>query len=403
MKKSWQTKKLGDVAIVSAGNSAPQNEKLFNNGAVPFFRTKDAGRVKFGDINEADDYLNEEGAKGLRLFPPRTILFPKSGASTFLNHRVMLGVEGCVSSHLATIVADSAQVYPRFLLYFLSTVAAQDLVQDHSYPSLNLPTIENISVCLPPLLEQKRIVGVLDEVFTKLATAQANAEKNLQNARALFESQFHFTFSQQRDAWPEKRLGDIADFKNGLNFTKQSKGKTLRMVGVGDFQENTIVPLGNIQSVTINGEISDDYLIRPGDILTVRSNGSKALVGRCMLVPDVDGEVSYSGFVIRIRLRTNEVNPRFFLSFMKSSGTRYRLTRDGGGANISNINQDKLSKLSVPIPSLQQQEMIVDRLDTYSAETQRLEGIYAQKLAAIAELRRTVLHQAFSGQLSAAA
>src|SRR3546814_3489390 len=87
----------------------------------------------------------------------------------------------------------------------------------------------------------------------------------------------------------EKKLGELAEFKNGLNFTRQSKGQTLRIVGVGDFQDHTVVPTDALQSVTIDGKLSDDYLIRRDDILTVRSNGSKDLVGRCMLVPDVDG------------------------------------------------------------------------------------------------------------------
>ncbi len=150
MKKGWRTRRLGDVAQVSAGNSAPQDESLFKDGTYPFFRTADAGRVRFGDVYESADYLNKKGIEGLRRYPKGTILFPKSGASTFLNHRVMLGVEGCVASHLATIVADETQIEPRFLLYFLSTISAQDLVQDHAYPSLNLPTISGISIHAPP-------------------------------------------------------------------------------------------------------------------------------------------------------------------------------------------------------------------------------------------------------------
>ena len=132
MKKGWQTKRLGDVAEVSAGNSAPQDESLFKGGSYPFFRTADAGRVRFGNIYKSADYLNERGVKRLRRYPKGTILFPKSGASTFLNHRVLLGVEGYVSSHLATIVADENQIEARFLLYFLSTIEAQNLA-NHTY------------------------------------------------------------------------------------------------------------------------------------------------------------------------------------------------------------------------------------------------------------------------------
>ena len=227
MKEGWQTKHLGDVAKVGSGNSAPQDEALFKDGTIPFFRMADAGRVRFGDISKSEDYLNDEGAKGLRRFAPGTVLFPKSGASTFLNHRVMLGVEGCVSSHLATIVADEKQAHPRFLLYFLSTIAAQDLVQDHAYPSLNLPTIAGIEVHLPPLPEQQRIVSILNEAFEGLSTATANAEKNLQNARALFESHLQSVFTERGEGSVEKTLGDksllqIIDGDRGANYPKAS-------------------------------------------------------------------------------------------------------------------------------------------------------------------------------------
>lgn len=182
MKAGWHLKSLGEVATVGAGNSAPQGEELFKGGTHPFFRTSDAGKIRFGDIYEATDNLNEQGIKGLRRFPQGTILFPKSGASTFLNHRVMLGVDGYVSSHLATIVADKSQVHERFLLYFLTTISAQDLVQDHAYPSLNLPIISGIQLPCPPLPEQQRIVTILDLAFEGIATATANAEKNHANA-----------------------------------------------------------------------------------------------------------------------------------------------------------------------------------------------------------------------------
>jgi type I restriction enzyme S subunit len=240
---------------------------------------------------------------------------------------------------------------------------------------------------------------VLDEAFAGLATAQANAQKNLQNARALFESHLQSVFSQRGDGWVEKRLGDVADFKNGLNFTRQSKGQTLRMVGVGDFQDHEVVPSAVLQSVTIDGDLSKEYLIRGDDILTVRSNGSKDLVGRCMLVPEVEGMISYSGFIIRIRFDTREICPRFLLRFMKSSETRAQLTRDGGGANISNINQAKLSALPISLPSFREQEKIATQLDALAAETQRLETHYTRKLAALAELKKSLLHQAFSGEL----
>jgi len=159
------------------------------------------------------------------------------------------------------------------------------------------------------------------------------------------------------------------------------------------------VSTADLSSVTIDGDLNENYAIRKNDILTVRSNGSKDLVGRCMLVPEVRGVVSYSGFIIRIRFDTNAIDPMFLLHFMKCGATRQRLTREGGGANINNINQEKLSSLSVPLPSLSTQQQQAERLDRLQVETQSLESLYQRKLAALDELKKSLLHQAFSGQL----
>jgi type I restriction enzyme M protein len=103
----WDFVKLSDVADVSSGNSAPQDEKYFKNGKFPFYRTSDVAKLHVStNLFKSADYLNEKAIKEKRLclYPKNTILFPKSGASTFLNHRVMIKKDGYVSSHLATII-----------------------------------------------------------------------------------------------------------------------------------------------------------------------------------------------------------------------------------------------------------------------------------------------------------
>jgi restriction endonuclease S subunit len=196
----WTDRALQEICSVSAGNSAPQDPGYFAEGTIPFFRTSDAGRIKFGTIYESQDKLNSHGASKLRRYPAGTILFPKSGASTFLNHRVVLGVEGCVSSHLATIVPDPDHVLPQFLLYALTLIDAKDLIQDQSYPSLNLPAIENIRIYLPPLNEQQQIVRLLNElqvITEKLARICSAKQASLEDLK---ESLLHQAFSGNLEA-----------------------------------------------------------------------------------------------------------------------------------------------------------------------------------------------------------
>jgi type I restriction enzyme S subunit len=401
MKKGWQVKKLEDVCEIERGGSPRPIQN--------FITTEPDGInwIKIGDATASGKYIyeTEEKIKPAGVKRSRMVFvddFILSNSMSFGRPYIMK-TSGCIHDGWLVLRQREKQVEQDFLYYVLSSDLVfqqfDRLAAGSTVRNLNIGLVKGVTIPFPPLAEQRRIVGVLDEAFAGLATAQANAEKNLQNARALFESHLQSVFSQRGKGWVERKLGDIAEFKNGLNFTRQSKGQSLRIVGVGDFQDHEVVPTAALQSVTIDGKLSDDYLIRRDDILTVRSNGSKDLVGRCMLVPKVDGLTSYSGFIIRLRFDTREICPRFLLRFMKSSETRAQLTRDGGGANISNINQAKLSELRISLPSFREQERIADELDALSTETQRLAGLYQRKLAALAALKKSLLREAFSGEL----
>jgi type I restriction enzyme S subunit len=380
MKKGWQTKKLGDVAEISAGNSAPQDESLFEGGTYPFFRTADAGRIRFGDIYESTDYLNEKGIQGLRRFPKGTILFPKSGASTFLNHRVMLGVEGCVASHLATIVADETQIKPRFLLYFLSIVAAQDLVQDHAYPSLNLPAIGGISIQAPPLAEQERIVGLLDAAFAGLATAQAHAATNLQNARALFASHLQSVFSQPGKGWVKTTVDKIS---TNLDSKRVPITKNVRTSGKYPYYGAS----GIVDYVA-------DYIFE-GDTLLVSEDGANLLARSTPIAFSVSGKywVNNHAHILKFENTATQRFVEFYLGSIK-------LDEYIRGAAQPKLSQTALNSIPIPIPkSVEAQARVVESIESLSEETQRLESIYQRKLAALAELKKALLHRAFAGEL----
>lgn len=155
---------LSEVCEILSGNSAPQDQSLFANGIYPFFRTADVGKVHLSDnLSKSSDYLNDEGIKGLKLFPKGTILFPKSGASTFLNHRAILGVDGYVSSHLSCIISNPAKINNKYLYRVLTFIDAKSLTADQAYPSLNIKQIGSIKIPLPPLEIQELIVAEIEK------------------------------------------------------------------------------------------------------------------------------------------------------------------------------------------------------------------------------------------------
>lgn len=266
---------------------------------------------------------------------------------------------------------------------------------------LSSKQIASIKVPLPPLPEQQHIVAILDEAFLGLATATANAEKNLKNARELFDNYLNLIFTQKGRSWTEKKLSDIAAFKNGLNFTKSSKGDKIKIVGVRDFQNSFWIPIQQLETAQIDGSLSDAYLLQKGDILTVRSNGNKQLIGRCILAPDVPEKTSHSGFTIRIRVTEPGINSAYLVHYLKSDAIRKMLIESGDGANISSLNQQALAALPVFIPPSSEQAKIVTRIDAMEAEAARLEVSYQQKIDYLADLKQSILQKAFSGELTA--
>ena len=399
---AWRTKCLGDIAAVAAGNPAPQEESLFKDGVYPFFRTADAGRVRFGDIYESADYLNEKGIMGLRRYPKGTILFPKSGASTFLNHRVMLGVEGYVASHLATIVADEAKIYPRFLLYFLSTVSAQDLVQDHSYPSLNLPIISGIPVPTPPLLEQQRIAGLLDKAFAGLAIARANAEKNQENANVLFESHLDSMFSRCEREWTSMPLERVLGVQpqNGWSPPaanhSDSGTPVLTLSSVTGF---TFRP-DKRKFTSAPTDHRRNYWVKNGDFLITRSN-TPELVGHVAIASGIDEPTIYPDLIMRMNPIPDRIITEFLYYQMRTKKLRKDITGRAQGANptMKKISNGAVKSLPIIVPPISTQQSIVETLNALAQETHCLATLYVRKFDALEALKKSLLNEAFLGRL----
>ena len=399
MKAGWQTKTLGEVLLRT------ETINPLNSPDAEF------SYIDVSSVSNATFQIEKTQTLRGKDAPSRARRLVKSNDVLFATVRPTLQRIAIVPSHLDNQVCSTgycvlrpkAEIDHRFLFYLLFTEGfinrMKSIQKGASYPAVTDGEVREHVISCPPLAEQRRIVGILDEAFEGIATAKANAEKNPQNARAVFGSHLNAVFTQRGEGWVEKRLGELADFRNGINYTKDSKGERVKIVGVKDFQKSYWVPWQHLDSVRINGTLCDIDLLRRGDILAVRSNGNLELIGRCILAGEVPETISHSGFTIRIRLSTDEVLPEYLCHFMKSTNSRKRLIDGGTGTNIKSLNQQTLSALRVPFPIATEQETLVARLKSISEETQRLESICQQKLAKLEELKKSLLHQACTGEL----
>jgi type I restriction enzyme S subunit len=168
-----------------------------------------------------------------------------------------------------------------------------------------------------------------------------------------------------RARWPTRRLGDLADFRNGVNYNKSSFGEGIKVVGVSDFQDYTKPRYAELDQINPEGIVTERNILHDGDIVFVRSNGNRELIGRSLFIQQPPEEVTHSAFTIRLRFNSREVHPKFYAYCFRTPLIRKGLTAYGGGTNISNLNQDILGALEVPFPPLPVQRRIADILSAY--------------------------------------
>ena len=165
--------------------------------------------------------------------------------------------------------------------------------------------------------------------------------------------------------WEVKRLGEIGSFKNGLNFTPNEDGFSYHFLGVGDFQDKTDIHANELNQIRLENELDKDYQLKDDDLVFVRSNGSKSLVGRCIIIHADHVKATYSGFCIRFRTTSEETSTQYIKHIIDAGYLQRFLQYEGRGTNITNLNQEILGRLTFPLPNLKEQQNILNVLSLW--------------------------------------
>jgi type I restriction enzyme S subunit len=268
-------------------------------------------------------------------------------------------------------------LYPKFVLKALETGVVLEQIEKFkggvAQQNLSLAQVRDFQIPLPPLAEQQRIVGLLDEAFEGLATAKANAEKNLQNARALFESHLQSVFTQRGEGWVEKPFEDCIE---DVKYTTKIQRK--------DFLEEGEFPI-----VSQEAEFTNGYWDNAADVFKV-TRPVVIFGDHTQVLKYIDFDFVLGADGVKLLPPKPFLNPKFFFYALRSAPLKslgyarhYRL----------------LKELQIGYPDMNTQVAIAKKLDALEAETQRLARLYERKLAALEELKKSLLHQAFSGEL----
>jgi type I restriction enzyme S subunit len=245
-------------------------------------------------------------------------------------------------------------------------------------------------------------VGILDEAFEGIAAATAQAEKNLHNARELFQSVLQSTFSQKGHDWVETTLGEAcskigsgATPRGGKNAYKTEGISLIRSLNVYDreFRDAKLAFIDQDQADKLS-----NVVVEEGDVLL---NITGASVARCCVAPAEHLPARVNQHVSIVRTLPGTSIPSFLNQLLTSKEYKDQLLGIGnkGGATRQAITKSEIQGFKVLLPPLSTQQAIVEKLDALSEETKRLETIYERKKAALTELKQSLLQKAFAGEL----
>ena len=398
MKAGWQIKQFSEIAKIRGGKRVPKGYKLQTSPTDhPYITvsdfddrgTIDTSKLRYISdeiftqisaytISSKDLYLSIAGTIGKTGFVP-----PELDGANLTENACRLILHPCISKE--------------FIYYFTQSYdfACQARVNTRvaAQPKLALERLKTITLAVPAFSEQQRIVSILDKAFDGIATAKTNAEKNLQNARALFDSHLQAIFTRRGSGWGEGKIADLAKHSLGKMLDKsKNKGvpkSYLRNVNVRWFSFD----LSDLLEMRFLPEEAAKYTAIKGDVLICEGG----YPGRAAIWNE-DYPIYFQKALHRVRFH-NPVHSKWFVYFLYSQDRRRELRQYFSGMGIQHFTGEVLSRFKIPLAPTPELRRLTTQFDQLAVETQHLESIYQQKLTTLDALKKSLLHQAFTGAL----
>lgn len=347
--------KLGEIFNLQMGKTPDRHSpKFWNEGTEPW--------ISIADLTKCNKYIENTAEKitatavdesGIKIIPKNTVImsFKLSIGKVAITPKEMYSNEA-IMSFIDKGVLKIEPVY----LYYLLMHKDWDTGTNKAVmgKTLNKASLSQMTVNIHGYSEQLKIIKALDAASSIIAARKQQLTELDNLIKARFIELFGDPVTNPMD-WPTKPLLEMGYCKNGMNFHTGDSGIEMHCLGVGDFKDYSVIDgTDYLPTISLNEAPPEESMLQDGDLVFVRSNGNKALVGRCLLVYPHNTPTTYSGFCIRYRLTSAEVNIAYLLRVLKTDSMRKKMA--GRGANIQNLNQQILATLNIPTPPLELQE-----------------------------------------------
>lgn len=400
MKSEWQQKKLSEICLIKPPKS--DVKKLLNNSDLVSFAPMERLGINQKYFDAAQDRQMAEVAGSYTYFADGDVLLAKI-TPCFENGKLGIaqgltnGVGFGSSEYI--VFRSNSDLNREFLYYFLSREifreeGAKRMVGAVGHKRVSKEYIENTLIPIPPLSEQQRIVAILDEAFEGIAAATANAEKSLSNAREVFENYLKSIFTHSGEGWVENKIGDVCTLKSGtsVNVGLEKPSGDLPYVKVADmnYEGNELEIIGSSRFLNF-ADVRKNAVFPVGTTIFPKRGGSILTNKKRFTATPICADLNIMGVYPNNGLLQKLVYYYFLNVDMRKIGS---------GSSIPQINNYDIEPLLISYPVSEiTQTQIAEKLDDLHDQTKQLEYVYRQKIDALAELKKSILHQAFTGQL----
>ena len=394
MKKGWEEIKMVDACEILTCGVASTPTYVEEQIGVPFLS---AQNVRDGEVVlEKFSFISKEFHQKLtnKNKPSQgDILYSRVGAKYGEAGVVEHSFEFSVYVSVTLIRPKRELLNNYFLKHYLNSPRIKDLakksISSSGVPNLNVNSVRDFLVPIPPLPEQQRIVAILDQAFSAIAIAIANSEQNLKNAKELLESYLQRVFENKDRGWEIKTLGDVCSLYQGIAINAKTKHalvekSELPLLRIKDLKNNTFEQYIDPNNFPVNALVNED------DIIYTRT-GSLGLVFR-----GKRGVLHNNSFKV---VPTSELTKDYLFVWLQNPIFKAKIMGLAMKAAQPDITHAIFKIQEITIPPIKEQLKIVKNYDTLSIETKKLEAIYQQKINDLEELKKSILQKAFSGEL----
>lgn len=343
-----------------------------------------------GDVEITHFGSTERLESAMKVFKAGDILIARR--NVYLKRASTVSFDGLTSGDSIVLRAKDPTI-ARILPFVLNTDDFWDYADQYSDGTMSKRLSPKLLLAYEFDLPDDGLEDFADLLWAANETRNSYREL-LRQTDELVKSQFIEMFGSPIDnprGWPTKGLTELGSCKNGMNFGSRDQGVTIQSVGVGDIKDlDYISDISVLTTLSLNEIPSDEYLLKDGDLVFVRSNGNKNLVGRCVAIYPHDIPVTFSGFCIRFRKECEDVRLDYLLRFLKLPEVRAKMA--GRGANIQNLNQKILAALQVPVPPVELQEQYVE----FVQQSDKSKFELKQAIERVTNLMKSLMQQDFA-------